>query len=117
MENNKNQVQKEKGVFDQVSEIEAETEEELTDIQEQEKTLEETLHEEVNQLKDKDLRAEAEIQNVRKMADQQTTKARLYGSESFAKEILSLVFRERFADHRRYYIYIYIILLYHEFFH
>ena len=94
MENKKNQGQKETGVLDQVSETETETEteaeEELTDIQEQEKTLEEILQEEVNQLKDKYLRAEAEIQNVRKMADQQTTKARLYGSESFAKEILSL---------------------------
>jgi len=90
MENKKNQSQKETGVLGQVLETETETEEELTDIQEQEKTLEETLLEEVNQLKDKYLRAEAEIQNVRKMADQQTTRARLYGSEGFAKEILSL---------------------------
>ena len=90
MENKKDHSQKETEVLDQVSETETETEEELTNIQVQEKTLEETLHEEVNQLKDKYLRAEAEIQNVRKMADQQTTKARLYGSESFAKEILSL---------------------------
>ena len=90
MENKKDHSLKETEVLDQVSETETETEEELTNIQVQEKTLEETLHEEVNQLKDKYLRAEAEIQNVRKMADQQTTKARLYGSESFAKEILSL---------------------------
>jgi len=49
-----------------------------------------TLEEQIVLLKDKYLRAEAEIQNVRKVAEQQITKARLYGLENFAKEIFSV---------------------------
>ena len=54
------------------------------------KTKEEILEEELTELKDKYLRNEAEIQNVRRVADQQVIKARLYGLESFAKEIFSV---------------------------
>ena len=55
-----------------------------------EKTKEEILEEKLIELKDKYLRNEAEIQNVRRVADQQVIKARLYGLESFAKEIFSV---------------------------
>ena len=54
------------------------------------------LQEEVSQeefirdLEDQVLRAKAEVQNVRRIAAQEVTKARLFGVESFAKEILSV---------------------------
>ena len=64
------------------------------DDQQSESTHEEpkelNLQQEIADLKDKYLRAEAEVQNIRRISDQQVTKARLYGIETFAKSILSV---------------------------
>ena len=45
---------------------------------------------ELQELKEKLLRAQAEVQNVRRIAAQEVTKARLYGVESLAREFLSV---------------------------
>ncbi len=44
----------------------------------------------IKDLEDKLLRAKAEVQNVRRIAAQEVTKARLYGIEALAKEFLSV---------------------------
>ena len=49
-----------------------------------------SLEEEIESLKDKVLRAKAEVQNVRRVAEQEVRKARLYGVESLAKNFLSV---------------------------
>ncbi len=48
------------------------------------------LDSEIEQLKEKLLRAQAEVQNVRRIASQEVTKARLYGVESLAREFLTV---------------------------
>ena len=58
-------------------------------LQKPEKGLSENeLLAEIEALKDKLLRAQAEIQNVRKVATQEVTRARLYGIDSLAREFL-----------------------------
>jgi molecular chaperone GrpE len=49
-----------------------------------------SLEEEIESLKDQALRAKAEVQNVRRVAEQEVRKARLYGVESLAKNFLSV---------------------------
>ena len=44
----------------------------------------------IKDLEDELLRAKAEVQNVRRIASQEVTRARLYGIESLAKEFLSV---------------------------
>ena len=66
-------------------------EEELEDTEEQaEEEVEKSLEEQVDELKDQLLRAQAEVQNVRRVAGQEITKARLYGVESLAREFLTV---------------------------
>ncbi|HHZ85211.1 MAG TPA: nucleotide exchange factor GrpE [Gammaproteobacteria bacterium] len=47
-----------------------------------------SLEQQVDDLKDQLLRAQAEVQNVRRVAGQEITKARLYGVEFLAREFL-----------------------------
>ena len=49
-----------------------------------------SLEEEIESLKDQVLRAKAEVQNVRRVAEQEVRKARIYGVESLAKNFLSV---------------------------
>ena len=66
-------------------------EEELEDTEEQaEEEVERSLEEQVDELKDQLLRAQAEVQNVRRVAGQEITKARLYGVESLAREFIAV---------------------------
>ena len=44
----------------------------------------------IKDLEDQLLRAKAEVQNVRRIASQEVTKARLFGVESLAKDFLSV---------------------------
>ncbi len=48
------------------------------------------MEEEIESVKDQVLRAKAEVQNVRRVAEQEVRKARLYGVESLAKNFLSV---------------------------
>ena len=63
-------------------------EEELVDSAD--KQAEKSSEEFIKELEDQLLRAKAEVQNVRRIAAQEVTKARLYGVESLAKEFLSV---------------------------
>ena len=58
--------------------------------QENEESLDEKdfLISQIEELKDKLLRAQAEVQNVRRVATKEITKARLFGIESLAKEFI-----------------------------
>jgi molecular chaperone GrpE len=49
-----------------------------------------SFEDQVKELEDQLLRAKAEVQNVRRIAAQEVTKARLFGIESLAKEFLSV---------------------------
>ena len=49
-----------------------------------------SLDKQIEDLQEKVLRAQAEVQNVRRIAAQEVTRARLYGAESLAKEFLSV---------------------------
>ena len=57
------------------------------DNPEEEKNL---LLKEIEEISDRLLRAQAEVHNVRRVATQEVTKARLFGVESLAKEFLSV---------------------------
>jgi molecular chaperone GrpE len=48
------------------------------------------LDKQIEDLQEKVLRAQAEVQNVRRIAAQEVTRARLYGAESLAREFLSV---------------------------
>ena len=48
------------------------------------------LDKQIEDLEEKVLRAQAEVQNVRRIAAQEVTRARLYGAESLAREFLSV---------------------------
>ena len=52
--------------------------------------LEQSPEDQIKDLEDQLLRAKAEVQNVRRIAAQEVTKARLFGIESLAKEFLSV---------------------------
>ena len=58
--------------------------------EELEEATEEQAEEQVEELKDQLLRAQAEVQNVRRVAGQEITKARLYGVESLAREFIAV---------------------------
>jgi molecular chaperone GrpE len=62
------------------------TEEELENLAEEPPSLEKQIEE----LQEKILRAQAEVQNVRRIAAQEVTRARLYGAEYLAREFLSV---------------------------
>ena len=49
-----------------------------------------SLDKQIEDLQEKVLRAQAEVQNVRRIAAQEVTRARLYGAESLAREFLSV---------------------------
>ena len=49
-----------------------------------------SLEQQVEDLKDQLLRAQAEVQNVRRVAGQEITKARLYGVEALAREFVTV---------------------------
>ena len=51
---------------------------------------EQKLEDKIKELEDQLLRAKAEVQNVRRIAAQEVTRARLYGIESLAKEFLAV---------------------------
>ena len=55
-----------------------------------EEEVELSLEQQVKDLKDQLLRAQAEVQNVRRVAGQEITKARLYGVESLAREFIAV---------------------------
>ena len=78
----------------QEKEEELDVEEDISlDIQENDsiEVPEETSQEEIiKDLEDQLLRAKAEVQNVRRIAAQEVTKARLFGVESLAKDFLSV---------------------------
>ena len=61
--------------------------EENDSIEVQEETSQEEI---IKDLEDQLLRAKAEVQNVRRIAAQEVTKARLFGVESLAKDFLSV---------------------------
>ena len=63
-----------------------ESEEDSKEIEEKEVSLED----QVEDLNDKLLRAQAEVQNVRRVASQEVTRARLFGVESLAREFISV---------------------------
>ena len=48
-----------------------------------------SLEQQVEDLKDQLLRAQAEVQNVRRVAGQEITRARLYGVEALAREFVT----------------------------
>ena len=62
------------------------TEEDLDNITEEPLSLDKQIED----LQEKALRAQAEVQNVRRIAAQEVTRARLYGAESLAREFLSV---------------------------
>ena len=59
-------------------------------VENSEEELEQSPEDQIKDLEDQLLRAKAEVQNVRRIAAQEVTKARLYGVESLAKEFLSV---------------------------
>ena len=69
---------------DSVNDINSEEELAETSDEQTEKSPEDLLKD----LEDQLLRAKAEVQNVRRIASQEVTRARLYGIESLAKEFL-----------------------------
>ena len=62
------------------------TEEDLENITEEPLSLDKQIED----LQEKVLRAQAEVQNVRRIAAQEVTRARLYSAESLAREFLSV---------------------------
>ena len=71
---------------DSVNDINPEEELVETSEEQSEKSPEDLIKD----LEDQLLRAKAEVQNVRRIASQEVTRARLYGIESLAKEFLSV---------------------------
>ena len=59
-------------------------------VENSEEELEQSPEDQIKDLEDQLLRAKAEVQNVRRIAAQEVTKARLFGVESLAKEFLSV---------------------------
>ena len=71
------------------NEIESQSEVDETES-EIEEIVDISFEDQVKELEDQLLRAKAEVQNVRRIASQEVTKARLFGVESLAKEFLSV---------------------------
>ena len=59
-------------------------------VENSEEELEQSPEDQIKDLEDQLLRAKAEVQNVRRIAAQEVTRARLYGVESLAKEFLAV---------------------------
>jgi molecular chaperone GrpE len=73
--------------------ISEELEEQLEEVLEASDDLEEGVISpqiQIADLQEQVLRAQAEVQNVRRIAAQEVTKARLYGAESLAREFLAV---------------------------
>jgi len=62
----------------------------LTENLQNEEVEQESLFNKVEELSDQLLRSQAELQNVRRSASQEITKARLFGVESLAREFLTV---------------------------
>ena len=75
-------------VSDQDSENDINSEEKL--VESPDEQTEKTPEDLIKDLEDQLLRAKAEVQNVRRIAAQEVTRARLYGIESLAQEFLSV---------------------------
>lgn len=90
-----NKNKKDKDVENQETEINAEDGDNVSEeilLEEETTELEEVKSDEdiIKDLEDQVLRAKAEVQNVRRIAAQEVTKARLFGVEALAKEFLSV---------------------------
>ena len=86
---------KDKDVENQETEINAEDGDNVSEeilLEDETTELEEVKSDEdiIKDLEDQVLRAKAEVQNVRRIAAQEVTKARLFGVETLAKEFLSV---------------------------
>ena len=86
---------KDKDVENQETEINAEDGDNVSEeilLEDETTELEEVKSDEdiIKDLEDQVLRAKAEVQNVRRIAAQEVTKARLFGVEALAKEFLSV---------------------------
>ena len=81
----KNKDKKSKSDFDETSKSSQEEKELDTSLAEENEVLSEL----VKSLEEKILRSQAEIENVRKTSQKEILKARIYASESLAKELLS----------------------------
>ena len=81
----KNKDKKSKSDFDETSKSSQEEKDFDTSLKEENEVLSEL----VKSLEEKILRAQAEIENVRKTSQKEILKARIYASESLAKELLS----------------------------
>ena len=77
------------GVSDQDSENDINSSEESL-VESPDEQTEKTPEDLIKDLEDQLLRAKAEVQNVRRIAAQEVTRARLYGIESLAQEFLSV---------------------------
>ncbi|TEY00939.1 nucleotide exchange factor GrpE [Campylobacter sp. US33a] len=78
-----------------MSEINEEQNKELCDKQEQSQTNEENeiekLQNELNELKDKYMRANAEFENIKKRMEKEKLSAMAYANEGFAKDLLDVL--------------------------
>ena len=81
----KNKDKKSKSDLDETSKSSQEEKELDTSLEEENEVLSEL----VKSLEEKILRSQAEIENVRKTSQKEILKARIYASESLAKELLS----------------------------
>ena len=86
---------KDKDIENQETEINAEDGDNVSEeilLEDETTELEEVKSDEdiIKDLEDQVLRAKAEVQNVRRIAAQEVTKARLFGVEALAKEFLSV---------------------------
>ena len=86
---------KDKDIENQETEINVEDGDNVSEeilLEEETTELEEVKSDEdiIKDLEDQVLRAKAEVQNVRRIAAQEVTKARLFGVEALAKEFLSV---------------------------
>ena len=69
-------------LIDEGNSLDLESEDELPEVPSEE--------DKIKDLEDQLLRAKAEVQNVRRIAAQEVTKARLFGVEALAKDFLSV---------------------------
>ena len=76
--------------LDQEKDLVEEKPEETNEVAVEELDEEVSLEAQVEDLNDKLLRAQAEVQNVRRVAGQEITKARLFGVESLVREFMSV---------------------------
>ncbi len=76
------------GVSEQDSVNDINSEEDLEETSDDQ--IEKSPEDHIKDLEDQLLRAKAEVQNVRRIAAQEVTRARLYGIESLAKEFLAV---------------------------